>query len=370
MKELKKLIVNYNGRTVGYLAKIKDKIAFQYDDEWIKSGFSISPLSLPLSDAIYKDGKYIFDGLYGVFWDSLPDGWGELLVRRMLAKNGINFDALSPLQRLSIIEKNGLGALEYEPSESLKSVSYDLNLDKLSIEANKVLNDDYNSADLDSIYCLGGSSGGARPKAHIKYNNEEWIIKFPCRIDPADIGQKEYKANLLARQCGINVNEFKLFNSKICSGYFGAKRFDRTKNGKVHMLSLSAILETSHRYFNLDYGHLFSVIKEISVRKDDMFEAFRRMCFNVFYHNTDDHSKNFSFLYDEKLKGYVLSPAYDLTPTPDKIEHSMTVNHNGNPTEADLLMLAKNFNLSIKKCKEIISKIKFVCAEEHSRDLG
>ena len=370
MKELKKLIVNYNGRTVGYLAKINDKVAFQYDDEWIKSGFSISPFSLPLSDAIYKDGKYIFDGLYGVFWDSLPDGWGELLVRRMLAKNGINFDALSPLQRLSIIEKNGLGALEYEPSESLKSVSYDLDLDELSIEANKVLNDDYNSADLDSIYCLGGSSGGARPKAHIKYNNEEWIIKFPCRIDPADIGQKEYKANLLARQCGINVNEFKLFNSKICSGYFGAKRFDRTKNGKVHMLSLSAILETSHRYFNLDYGHLFCVIKEISVRKDDMFEAFRRMCFNVFYHNTDDHSKNFSFLYDEKLKGYVLSPAYDLTPTPDKIEHSMTVNHNGNPTEADLLMLAKNFNLSIKKCKEIISKIKFVCAEEHSRGLG
>lgn len=360
MNELNKLTVKFNGETVGYLAEIEDKIAFQYDDEWIKNGFSISPFSLPLSDEIYKDGKYIFDGLYGVFWDSLPDGWGELLVRRMLAKNGVNFDKLSPLQRLSIIEKNGLGALEYEPSESLKGISSDLDLDALSIEANKVLNDNFNSADLDSIYYLGGSSGGARPKAHIKYNNEEWIVKFPCRIDPVNIGQKEFKANSLARQCGINVNEFELFDSKICSGYFGTKRFDRTKNGKVHMISLSAILETSHRYFNLDYGHLFSVIKEISARKEDMYETFRRMCFNVFYHNTDDHSKNFSFLYDEKLKGYVLSPAYDLTSTPDKIEHSMTINHNGNPTEKDLLTLAKDFNLSLEKCKEIILKIKSV----------
>ena len=360
MKELKKLIVKYNGKTVGYLAEIEDKIAFQYDDEWVKNGFSISPFSLPLDDEIYKDGKPIFDGLYGVFWDSLPDGWGELLVRRMLAKNGVNFDKLSPLQRLSIIEKNGLGALEYEPSESLKSTTFDLDLDKLSIEANKILNDDYNSSDLDSIYCLGGSSGGARPKAHIKYDDEEWIVKFPCRIDPVDIGEKEFEANSLAKQCGINVNEFKLFDSKICSGYFGAKRFDRIRNGKIHMISLSAILETSHRYFNLDYGHLFSVIKEISVRKEDIYEAFRRMCFNVFYHNTDDHSKNFSFLYDEKLKGYVLSPAYDLTSTPDKIEHSMTINHNGNPTEEDLIAIAKDFDLSLAKCKEIITKIKSV----------
>lgn len=360
MEELKKLTVKYNGKIVGYLAEIDDKIAFQYDDEWIKNGFPISPFSLPLSNKIYTGGKEIFSGLYGVFWDSLPDGWGELLVRRMLAKKGINFDKLSPLQRLSIIEKNGLGALEYEPNESFKVMTPDLNLDALSVEANKILNDE-NPDDLDSIYVLGGSSGGARPKAHIKYDNEEWIVKFPCRIDPVDIGQKEFEANTLAKKCGINVNEFKLFNSKICSGYFGVKRFDRTKNIKVHMISLSALLETSHRYFNLDYGHLFSVIENISVRKnEDMLEAFRRMCFNVFYRNTDDHGKNFSFLYDEKLKGYVLSPAYDLTKTPDKIEHSMTVNHNGNPTEKDLLSVAKGFNLPTEKCKEIIIKIKAV----------
>lgn len=126
------------------------------------------------------------------------------------------------------------------------------------------------------------------------------------------------------------------------------------------MISLSAILETTHRLPNLDYTHLFQVIQNICVNQEDMYEAFRRMCFNVFYENKDDHGKNFSFLYDENLKGYKLSPAYDLTSIPNKFEHEMTVNGNGNPTEMDMLHVAKNFHLSNKKCKEIIEEVKSV----------
>ena len=107
LEEIKKLNVRFNGKIVGYLAELKNgSIAFQYDSEWIKNGFSISPFSLPLSDKIYINDKPNFNGLFGVFWDSLPDGWGELLVRRMLNKHGINFDRLSPLQKLSIINKD------------------------------------------------------------------------------------------------------------------------------------------------------------------------------------------------------------------------------------------------------------------------
>ena len=88
--QVRKLMVKYNGGIVGYLAHLhNDCIAFQYDDEWLNKGFSISPFSLALSNKIYQDGKDFFGGLYGVFHDSLPDGWGELLVRRMLAKQGI-----------------------------------------------------------------------------------------------------------------------------------------------------------------------------------------------------------------------------------------------------------------------------------------
>lgn len=360
LTEIKKLNVKYNGKVVGYLAELKNgSIAFQYDSEWIKNGFSISPFSLPLTDKIFFNDKPTFNGLFGVFWDSLPDGWGELLVRRMLNKHGINFDRLSPLQKLSIINKNGLGALEYEPNSSLETKNDNYNLDEIAKEAEKVLNDETEGIDLDTIYNLGGSSGGARPKAHIIHENTEWIVKFPCAIDPKDIGEREYTANKLAKDCQINVNEFKLFNSQICSGFFGTKRFDRMDNKKIHMISLSALLETTHRLPNLDYGHLFQVITKISVdRENDLYEAFKRMCFNVFYKNRDDHGKNFSFLYDEKLNGYKLSPAYDLTPLPNKPEHEMTVNGNGIPTEKDLFEIAKEFKVSKKKCEEIISSIK------------
>ena len=178
IEEVKKLNVKYNGKIVGYLAELKNEsIAFQYDNEWLKNGFSISPISLPLSNKIYVNDKPTFNGLYGVFWDSLPDVWGELLVRRMLNKYGISFDRLSPLQKLSIINKNGLGALEYEPNRTILVISEDYSLDEIATEAEKILNDDAENVDLDSIFNLGGSSGGARPKAHITYNDEEWIVK-------------------------------------------------------------------------------------------------------------------------------------------------------------------------------------------------
>lgn len=362
IEEVKKLNVKYNGKLVGYLAELKSgDIAFQYDDMWLKNGFSISPISLPLSKKLFVNKKHNFDGLYGVFWDCLPDGWGELLVRRMLNKYAINFDKLSPLQKLSIINKNGLGALEYEPNKSLETVNNNYNLDEIAKETERILNDETEGVDLDLIYNLGGSSGGARPKAHIVYKNSEWIVKFPCVIDPKNIGKKEFEANKLAKKCGINVNEFRLFDSKICSGFFGSKRFDRTENKKIHTISLSALLETTHRLPNLDYGHLFQVICKISAnRENDLYEAFRRMCFNVFYKNRDDHGKNFAFIYDENIKGYKLSPAYDITSLPNKPEHEMTVNLNGNPTESDLMQIAYDFQLSKNECEKIIKTIKNV----------
>ena len=315
-----------------------------------------SPLSLPLSNKVYISNKKTFGGLYGVFWDSLPDGWGELLVRRMLAKKGINFDKLTPLQKLTLISKSGLGGLSYEPCKNIENRNFDFDLDELAEETNKILNN--NSTDLDKVYDLGGSSGGARPKAHITKSGVEWIIKFPCLIDPQNIGEQEYNANSLAKKCGINVNEFDLFPSKKCTGYFGAKRFDRNGNKRIHMISLSAMLETTHKLANLDYCHLFQVIQRVCVKSEDLYEAYKRMCFNVFYKNCDDHGKNFSFLYDENIKGYTLSPAYDLTKTPNKPEHEMTVMGNGQPTETDLLNLAKEFMLSISKCQNIINQIK------------
>lgn len=364
IKDIKKVVVKFNDRIVGYLVELENKkIAFQYDDKWIENGFSISPLSLPLSNKIYISNKDQFEGLYGVFWDSIPDGWGELLITRLLSKKGIDFKKLSPLTKLTLINNNGLGGLDYEPYQPLLNNDEKIDLDKISNDVKKILNDE-NDENLEKIYTLGGSSGGARPKAHINIDGEEWIIKFPCKIDSSDIGEKEYKVNSLAKKCGINVNEFKLFPSKECSGYFGAKRFDRKNSRKLHVISLAGMLEVSHKVPNLDYGHMFDLVENINGSKEELYECFSRMTFNVLIGNKDDHSKNFSFIYDEGIKKYKLSPAYDLTITNDKYEHEMTVNRNGNPTENDLLCLAKDFNLSKKRCIEIINKIKAILKNE------
>lgn len=362
MIEATKSVVKYNDRCVGYLAVLEDgAIAFQYDAEWLKDGFSISPFSLPLDGKVFIDRKDNFEGLFGVFHDSLPDGWGELLVKRMLAKKGINYEKFNPLTKLSLIGGNGLGGLNYEPTQATGTGNAHFDLEDLASEANAVLSDAENPVgDLDNLFLLGGSSGGARPKAHICIDGEAWIVKFPCRIDPPDVGLMEYKANAAAKSCGLYVNEFRLFPSKQCSGYFGAKRFDRQEGRRLHVVSLSSLLETTHRVPNLDYVHLFQVVENICADKRDMYEAFARMTFNVLYGNKDDHGKNISFLYDEELKGYRLSPAYDLTKTPDKPEHEMTVMGNPVPTEKDLYDLAVYIGLARGKVAVIVERIKNV----------
>lgn len=363
INDVKKVTVKYNERVVGYLVETEPSvIAFQYDETWVKNGFSVSPLSLPLGSAVHVSKKPLFAGLYGVFWDSLPDGWGELLMNRLLTKKGINPNKISILTKLSLINKSGLGGLTYEPSQPFEYAYGSVDFDELSKEIERLLKDESENIDLDKMYGFCGSSGGARPKAHVEIGGNEWIVKFACRIDPENAGGQEYVANETAKKCGINVNEFDLFPSKICSGYFGAKRFDREGTRRVHMISLAALLETTHRIPNLDYIHLFHVIQTISAKPiEDSYEAFRRMCFNVFYENKDDHGKNFAFLYDEKLGGYVLSPAYDLTRVTDKFEHEMTVNGSGNPTKDDLLAVAKEFGLSVTKCKTIMNSIEKIC---------
>lgn len=360
-QQIKKVIVKYHHDIVGYLIELEDeKIAFQYDAQWVQKGFSISPFSLPLSSQVFIAKSPYFKGLFGVFHDSLPDGWGELLIRRFLSKNGINFERLSALTLLTLIRQNGKGGLTYEPFQPLSDQIPSPNLDDLAKDIEKILNEVNPAVDIDRLFVLGGSSGGARPKAYLLIDGDEWIVKFPLAMDPKNIGELEYKANTLAQKAGIQTNEFKLFPSQKSSGYFGTKRFDRLKHQGVHMISLSALLETTHQIPNLDYKHLFQVIQRICLNQNDLYEAYQRMCFNVFFGNKDDHGKNFSFLYDDHQKGYVLSPAYDITHTPDKFEHEMTVLGVGNPTESDLLKIAEDMKLSLSKCKSIIAKIKAV----------
>ncbi len=360
-------------KKVGTLALYKERLAaFAYDDGWIESGFSISPFSLPLEKKVFIPEWEPFGGIFGIFNDSLPDGWGRLLVDRMLLKNSINPDELSVLDRLAIVGKSGMGALSYEPESFLQTEkSLTADYDEICAECERVLNSKENETDiknLDELFEAGGSSGGARPKVFVNICGEEWIVKFPSSVDSKDIGLEEYEYSLCAKKCGIEVSDFKLFPSKECAGYFGTKRFDRNNFGRdrVLMASVSALLETSHRIPNLDYNTLLLLTLELTKNNADVEKMFRLMCFNVFAHNRDDHSKNFSFLYDEEKSSWQLSPAYDLTYS-NSIggEHATTVNGEGkNPAMKDIFKVAEKNGIKLSHAKEIADEVEN-CVQEN-----
>lgn len=363
MDNYKYLKVFYNDILVGTLAKTPERVvAFEYDSDWLNNGFSISPFSLPLIKKVFIPKYEPFDGLFGVFNDSLPDGWGRLLVDRLFLKNKINPAEIDNLNRLAVVQKSGMGALTYKPEHKFEAINNVSDFDILAQECSKIL-ESQNSDNLDELFCLGGSSGGARPKILTSINNGDWIIKFPSSIDPKNIGEKEYQYSLCAKDCGINMTETKLFPSEICSGYFGIKRFDRKDDKKVHMVSVSGLLETSHRLPNLDYNLLMKLTLELTRNYEDIEQLFRLMCFNVFAHNRDDHSKNFSYLYDDNKKEWHLSPAYDLTYSSSfNGEHATTINGEGkNPSLDDVLAVAKNIGLNEKSAKNIALEIQEKC---------
>lgn len=372
MNKIKSLQVFYNEKKVGTLALMKNNIvAFEYDSNWITNGFSISPFSLPLKKQVFIPRIDPFDGLYGVFSDSLPDGWGRLLVDRMLNSQNINPREISQIDRLAIVGETGMGALSYKPEYNLlEDKDYQEDYDNLALSCKKILNTEY-SADLDNLFRLGGSSGGARPKILTKIDNEDWIIKFPSSLDESNIGRLEYLYSVCAKKCKIDIPETKLFPSKISSGYFGIKRFDRKKLStgairKLHMISVSGLLETSHRIPNLDYNDLMQLTLNLTKSFEEVEKLFRLMCFNVFSHNRDDHSKNFSFIYNEDLNKWELSPAYDLTYSYSiNGEHATTINGNGvNPGLTDILKVAEKIGLDKKKAEKIAIEIREIVKKE------
>ena len=368
MNKIKKLEVIFNEKKVGTLALLNkskiDLLAFQYEDEWIKNGFSISPFSLPLENKVFIPKIDPFNGMFGVFSDSLPDGWGKLLVDRTLKKNNIDPFEITSLDRLAIVGNSGMGGLEYIPQYDFEIKSEIKDLDELALSCKKILNTEY-SENLDELFLLGGSSGGARPKILTNINGEDWIIKFPSKFDNDNIGKQEYDYSLCAKKCGIFMPETKLFPSKNCSGFFGVKRFDREKNSenkikKIHMVSVSGLLETSHRIPNLDYDILMKLTLKLTNDFEEVKKMYRLMCFNIFAHNRDDHSKNFSFLYNEIKRKWELSPAYDLTYS-NSIggEHATTVAGNGkNPTIKEILKVAENIGLKKDESEKIALEIK------------
>lgn len=193
-------------RRVGRMAITPEGLCgFEYDSDWIRTGFSISPFHLPLKSGLIMAKRDPFGGNFGVFDDSLPDGWGNLLLDRYLQGKGIDPYKLNILERLSLIGSTGRGALEYRPDKSVVTDDEFLDFDLLAKEAEKILESKESDGSVDLLYKYGGSSGGARPKVFAKKDGREWLVKFKATSDPVNVGEIEYNYSILAKESG-NTN--------------------------------------------------------------------------------------------------------------------------------------------------------------------
>jgi serine/threonine-protein kinase HipA len=349
-----------DGHSVGRIALTEEYLcAFEYNTDYLKTGQSISPFFLPLRPGVFIAGRDPFSGNFGVFNDSFPDGWGNLLLDRFLISQNITPSGLSVLDRLSLVGSSGMGALDYKPDNSFTKAEGNPELDYLAAEAEKILNQVDNGESLDVLFKFGGSSGGARPKVLINVAGEEWLIKFKSSQDPENAGQIEYEYSLLAKNCGIEMPETRLFEGK----YFGVKRFDREGETKIHMLSAAGLLNADYRIPSLDYQGLLTACFKITGDIEEVYKLYRLMIFNVLIKNMDDHARNFSFLLKEGK--WKLSPAYDLLPGPGfNGFHTTTIAGKGNPKYDDIQKVANSLGLNKNRAKEI-----YVLIEEKSRDL-
>lgn len=358
-------------RKVGRLALKDRQILFEYDAAFIASGIEISPIKLPLHPGVSISDPAMFDGLYGVFNDSLPDGWGRLLLDRTVEKYGIHRRQLNPLDRLAYVGRSGMGALSYEPERGEPPASdMPVALDKLADEAAIVLSGE-NEEVFEDLLRLNGSSSGARPKIVAQVSADKkriihgqqklqagfthWMIKFPSSQDPRDVGAIEYAYNLMAKDAGLDLPETHLFRTKK-NKYFGSKRFDREGDSRIHMHSLGGLIHADHRNPSLDYDTVLRVTLGLTKNIQEAEKVYALACFNVLAHNRDDHVKNFSFLLNASNE-WIFAPAYDLVFSygPGGEQSMLVMGEGKNPGSTQLKALGKKHGL--KNASNILARV-------------
>ncbi len=339
------------------------------------SPFKVKAISEPQTPSLAEAS--LFDGLFGVCGDSLPDGWGLLMMSRGMRKAGLDFSASHALDKLAFVGNRGMGALVYEPAtENQFTRHHSIDLAALGAEADRVLQGKSEDI-LSELMALGVSPGGARPKVlvgveknqkdpllvsgvdQLPANYEHWIIKFKGKDESPDAGIVEYIYSKTAAQVGISIPETKIFTDNLKQNWFGVKRFDRAPgNRRLHMHSVAGLLHANFRLPTLDYEDLLKLTSAITRREDDLHSMFRIAVFNILFHNRDDHSKNFSFLMSESGE-WRLAPAYDLTWSRGPGgEHTTAVLGEGKtPTKSHLIALAERRGIDRGTAQKIISQV-------------
>jgi serine/threonine-protein kinase HipA len=325
----------------------KGSAVFQYSESSFLNAREPSPFLMPKEGRTYETNRdhINFHDLPYLLSDSMPDDFGNVMMKEWLRQKSLTYDDINPVDRLTYVGKRGMGALEYEPINHNSSSNFSVDVKELLRVAKNVLEGkqevkykDLNEESLTEILRIGTSVGGARAKAliAIKEDSKGKIIEIKpgdilqpkgysywlLKIDGANekslgesdgIGKIEFAYYQMARKCGIHMSESRIYNEN-GRFHFLTKRFDRTEKGeKIHMQTFGSLVGVDFKKQKASsYEELFKTMKRLKSNYQQLEQQFRRAVFNIVARNHDDHVKNFSFLM-EKNGDWKISPAYDIT---------------------------------------------------------
>ncbi len=354
---------------LGRLADDGQTLLFEYSREALAQGLELSPLHLRLRAQAYGNFPIYLYRLPGLIADSLPDGWGLLLMDRLFRQQGLRHPG--PLDRLAFIGDRAIGALRFVPARDTDAREPDWSLLSLAEESARVLAGEASAA-LRELALTGGSPQGARPKALVQYDagtgqvsthpdapGSPWLVKFPAQDEHKEICAIEQLYAELARDCGLEVPDSSWFDLSSKLAAFGVARFDRDQGQRIPIHSLAGLLQVDFRLPGAtDYTALLRATRLLTRDEREVEKAYARAVFNVLFHNRDDHPKNFAWRLGRDRR-WRLAPAFDLTFSEGPMgQHHMDVCGEGAAIERrHLLRLAAEGGVPLKGADETMARM-------------
>jgi serine/threonine-protein kinase HipA len=370
--------------------------SFEFDPGFVNTGLNLAPLTMPLRDL--QEGRRLFSfaglpketfrGLPGLIAASHPDGFALRVQDTWITRAGKNPKDISPVERLCMVGRRGMGALEFEPTrypgDNRSGIVFLEEIEQMATEAlmpTQPIGRPH-AESLEELVRVASSAGGQRAKALLAFNPEtgevrsgqtdapegfeHWMIKFDGitnRLlgDPRGYGKIEYAYNLMALHCGIHVPESTLLEESD-RAHFLTRRFDRVNgNDKIHVVPLAFLAHMDyHDPMAWSYEDVFTLMRKMRLPYPDHRQLFLRMVFNVITRNYSDHTGNIAFLMGPDGQWH-LAPAYDLTYSyqPDNRftrAHQLSIaGKREHITRSDLMTLARELN--IKRPAQIIESV-------------
>lgn len=353
----------------------KESASFEYDKQWLNhpERFSLEP-ALKLTEGAFHTGQGV--SLFGAIGDSAPDRWGRVLMRRWEAlkvkeQNRAPRTLFEIDYLLGVNDEVRQGALRFSSSsdenaflssKQKNSIPPLVNLPELLSSTERFIADNESAEDLSLLLVPGSSLGGARPKASIRNKDGSLAIaKFPRKDDEFNVVVWEAITLTLAKKAGIKVPVYRL-ETILKKPVLIINRFDRKDEERIPFLSAMSMLNArdnqQHSYLEIAYA----LAQNGASPEEDMKELWRRIVFTIMVSNTDDHLRNHGFIY-ERQKGWRLSPAYDINPTPIEIApHILTTSIDFYDNSASLeiaISVAKEFRLKKQEALSIIKEVAF-----------